>query len=77
MWIILTGNYGFLNFLMPVLLLSLLDDDFFTEDKTNRNWWFMCKLMVVTSIGYETVSYILAGWMESRKLETCRKQFNF
>lgn len=36
MWIVLTGNYGFLNFLMPVLLLSLLDDEFFLEKGTNR-----------------------------------------
>lgn len=36
MWIVLTGNYGFLNFLIPVLLLSLLDDKFFTEKESKR-----------------------------------------
>lgn len=62
-WIILTGNYGFLNFLMPVLLLSLLDDDFFLDK--NRNAWFMCKLMCFLSVLFEVVSYVLAGPFES------------
>lgn len=62
MWIVLTGNYGFLNFLMPVLLLSLLDDDFI-KDRT-RSVWFICRLMLGLSVLFEVLSYVLAGVFE-------------
>lgn len=38
--VIITGNYGFLNFMLPILMLSLLNDQFLAEQSFKRWVYF-------------------------------------
>lgn len=34
--LMMTGNFGILNFILPVLMLCLLDDQFLAEQRSKR-----------------------------------------
>lgn len=57
--IIITGNYGFLNFLVTTLLFSLLDDTHFFEKKTKRKDIFgsIISIFIIGGILFGTYHY--------------------
>jgi hypothetical protein len=70
--IIISGNYGFINFLILTLLLSLLDDAHFEKSKSDGsvNYKKLCSFILTLAaiffIGVITLKYYKITWVDGK-----------
>lgn len=70
--IIISGNYGFLNFLILTLLLSLLDDAHFEKNRSDggvnykKLFSFTLTLVAIFFIGIITLKFYRITWIDGK-----------
>ncbi|KAJ6633328.1 Lipase maturation factor 2 [Pseudolycoriella hygida] len=67
--IIATGNFGYINFMLPILMLSLLDDQFIAELTVKRLMTHALKVLVVCYLIFFLIAIIASPWVDNLKFE--------
>ncbi|XP_037051914.1 lipase maturation factor 2-like [Bradysia coprophila] len=67
--IIMTGNFGFLNLMLLVLLLCLVDDAFITQRKCGWTIVHMVKVLVISYVMFFGIGWIISSSVDALKFE--------